>query len=1049
MAPRIVSWSGRFLRRGVSKPSSVRTNRGILLCSNALSPVAALCHPVLRGKATLERPDISTKRPKVASPDNKMGNIGQKGEPPLRVVDFAEKGATRLVATALRRLWLVSPPPIPEQVKDPLSRQKKDFDVAFKSCIDYIIGSTSPHNAYDDALWRQSTRYKLLEVPGATTDSVLQDEPLLEWRNHILSIYSHVFADFAKAIAATEEEVGELQGADLEAITPQDIEFPTKEHPEPRTLKYTSNTFLYPAYVAPDTKITVTVDNTTHTWLSDGRTCTVGLWIKSGKEMSVIVERDGAVSSEDQEALAATLIVGHCSSREHPPPPPGEIIFDPNSPEKAVEMAPEANHLARAIWLRGGDAVENPSFDEVYEPVDEEAISAALECSASPPEALYSPLPDDRAIRLLVIEPGASGDDLRTRLQVVSLRDAPRYEALSYTWGAHGDKVELACSSTWVPVPRNLVTALKRLRLPDKPRHVWADAICINQEDLPERGQQVSIMRHIFHTASRVVVWVGEDASGCAAAAFKTICTIVRAWTPPGEKLRYASYDLAFESMPAGELEALQRSVSAEDWKALQVFFESIYFRRFWVIQELALSQSAVVTWGDHHIAWPLVGICAAWLLTKGWNFRVEAPITAAYNAFMIYVLPIAQNSSISVFSKLDFSVALGMTVDIFDSTDPRDRIYALLGMPFAGNDPTSTLLVKPEYTESVLSVYTRATRRILEQDRHLRILSSVQHGSEISPDGPSWVPRWNEPYSAEPLALRAEQGYYANGGELFCPDEETFGADGQSLSLVGLECTRVSEICEPFEKGNIRITSLERQKDRDSMTQLLGVFLNPEKQVRSSWSSKADQATLCGYVHPEAQTKDAFPQEVVATSIPGKYGMRASVEMITAEKAQRDNLGEFILYWRERCGWRADEIVHDHHLEHLKTVNPLSIKMELTLCAYNTFWGRRIFYCEDGRVGLGPAASRPGDVIAVLFGGIVPYILRPQSDGGWLFVGECFVPSLMQGEAVEAAGVLKTGEFERDDDGSLTLDLDSAEEGGPRFHRKVGENNIKRFRII
>jgi hypothetical protein len=981
------------------------------------------------------------------------GRASESSQLPMYKADFTDQEATCLVTTALRRLWLVSPPLRSEQTtKDPSTERGKDFELAFESSINYITGAISPERAWNDAIWRRRTRYKLLEAPGAVPCSGPQSVPLVEWRNRILAKYKQVFEDFQKVILEKDGTLKECRVRDFGVEAVQNIEFPTEEQPGPHILKIERNAFVYPAYVAPGVTITVAVDDETHSWSSDGPPCTVGLWVQDDKEMVVTVNVEGDVSLEDRKNLAAVLVLGQChmipesEMALRPYPPPADKPIEPNMPEAAAEAA----HLARAIWLQGGDAVDNPSFDGVYERVEEETTPAAADGSASPPGTLYSPLPDGRTIRILVIEPGSREEALQTRLQVVSLRDAPRYEALSYTWGAPDDKVELACSSTLVLVPKNLVGALTRLRHPERPRHVWADAVCINQQDIEERGQQVSIMREIFHAAARVVVWVGEDPSGYAATAFTTVCNIVHSWKPSGDRLRYTSYDYAFDSMSAEEIEELQKNVSYEDWAALQGFFESTYFRRFWIVQELALSQSAIVIWGDHHIAWPLVGICAAWLLTKGWNFHIEAPLGAAYNAFFIYVLPIAQYTPISRFSKIDFSVVLGMTVGSFDSTDPRDRIYALLGMPFSGNDPESGLIIQPDYTESLLSVYAKATRRILTQDQHLRVLSSVQHGSEVNPDRPSWVPQWDKPYEAEPLALRQEQGYYANGGELFCPDEETFSADGQSLFLTGLECARVAKVCEPFRKGHILITSLERKKDRDAMIRLIGALLREENRFRSSWSSKQEQYVIYGWVHPEIQAKmnNSDWKGAMATSEPGKYGMRASVETLTSERAQSDHLGDFLMYWRERCDWRADEILHDQFFDHLRMLDASSMKMELTLCAFNAFWGRRIFHCEDGTIGLGPAAMRPGDVIVVLFGGIVPYVLRPRSKSGWQFVGECFVPSMMQGEAVEAAGILKSDEFQRED-GALKLDVDWSQEGGPRFQRKVGEDNIKRFQIV
>jgi hypothetical protein len=47
----------------------------------------------------------------------------------------------------------------------------------------------------------------------------------------------------------------------------------------------------------------------------------------------------------------------------------------------------------------------------------------------------------------------------------------------------------------------NLLTALKRLRLPDGSRRLWIDAICINQEDGREIFHEVRLMTNIYSIA--------------------------------------------------------------------------------------------------------------------------------------------------------------------------------------------------------------------------------------------------------------------------------------------------------------------------------------------------------------------------------------------------------------------------------------------------------------------------------------------------------------------------------------------------------------------
>lgn len=59
-----------------------------------------------------------------------------------------------------------------------------------------------------------------------------------------------------------------------------------------------------------------------------------------------------------------------------------------------------------------------------------------------------------------------------------------------------------------VAVGRKLHAALNRSR--DKEVILWVDAVCINQEDVTEKGNQVKIMATIYRYAKNTRVWIGS-----------------------------------------------------------------------------------------------------------------------------------------------------------------------------------------------------------------------------------------------------------------------------------------------------------------------------------------------------------------------------------------------------------------------------------------------------------------------------------------------------------------------------------------------------------
>jgi hypothetical protein len=129
----------------------------------------------------------------------------------------------------------------------------------------------------------------------------------------------------------------------------------------------------------------------------------------------------------------------------------------------------------------------------------------------------HKPLQDCSSIRLLKLFPASYGTPLRGQIAEYQRPFQTSYEALSYAWGNSGrsETIEICDASAIepidliLPITRNLYEALQRLRS-EEPRTFWLDAICINQDDLEEKGHQVAGMGHVYREADRVVVWLGE-----------------------------------------------------------------------------------------------------------------------------------------------------------------------------------------------------------------------------------------------------------------------------------------------------------------------------------------------------------------------------------------------------------------------------------------------------------------------------------------------------------------------------------------------------------
>ena len=60
---------------------------------------------------------------------------------------------------------------------------------------------------------------------------------------------------------------------------------------------------------------------------------------------------------------------------------------------------------------------------------------------------------------------------------------------------------------------------------------------------------------------------------------------------------------------------------------------------------------------------------------------------------------------------------------------------------------------------------------------------------------------------------------------------------------------------------------------------------------------------------------------------------------------------------------------------------------------------GTKPLRTKKGYIGLGPASAEEGDVVAVLLGCEVPFMLRKEEDGQYRLIGEAYIHGIMFGE--------------------------------------------------
>lgn len=128
----------------------------------------------------------------------------------------------------------------------------------------------------------------------------------------------------------------------------------------------------------------------------------------------------------------------------------------------------------------------------------------------------YTPFEHDYSVRILTLGPGVGDEPLVGHLNFENLDNSPRYEAISYVWGTGTRSSWITCDGKILPLTQSVHSALQRMRLPSRTRRLWADQVCINQNDLRERSQQVRLMNAIYKDAQHILVWLGPEDEGVA-----------------------------------------------------------------------------------------------------------------------------------------------------------------------------------------------------------------------------------------------------------------------------------------------------------------------------------------------------------------------------------------------------------------------------------------------------------------------------------------------------------------------------------------------------
>ena len=385
----------------------------------------------------------------------------------------------------------------------------------------------------------------------------------------------------------------------------------------------------------------------------------------------------------------------------------------------------------------------------------------------------YEPLQQDREIRILHLQPGPGSAEVHCFIEHANLDDRIEYEALSYTWGDTTLQSQIVCNKDRSPlaVTRNCLSALQRLRSPDRQLTLWIDALCIDQTNTLERNQQILLMSAIYRQAKLVVVYLGE-ASDDSDIAMDFI-------------LEHAK---GLGGTPTGLGPGI---ISSPQQRAIDHILERPYFERVWIQQEVKFAPHIEILCGDKFITWQQLSTTAFYVNVNkkmyAQGIRHRDPPSVLYSRDK------------SVGKRPETLLQYLIHTRNCKSTDPRDKINAVVGM--AAEYAEAAL--QPNYFLTTVETFAKVAQFCIIRGRNLDVLCQVQ-GTQSIVGLPSWVPDWSSPAVSEVLGWpKVPRSIYnaANG----IPAVYRFSPDLGRLMVRGILFDKISEIGPPLKESNIR----------------------------------------------------------------------------------------------------------------------------------------------------------------------------------------------------------------------------------------------------
>jgi hypothetical protein len=458
-------------------------------------------------------------------------------------------------------------------------------------------------------------------------------------------------------------------------------------------------------------------------------------------------------------------------------------------------------------------------------------------------------------------------------------------------------------------------------------------------------------MREIYANARQVLIWLGGE-DDCDEHAFEYLDRI--------STLLHELEDSLEEDRVKHTYSQQMSSIMLDQSKTrnhLAALLQRSWFHRTWMVQEVASAQKAVFMYGSKLISWETVSKVVTTLRQNpSPTMTLEEASQVRHPQENLFAMEMARRSANGTFPLSLFELLLATCFN--KCSDPRDKVYAVLGL---ATDWQEIRELTPDYRWDITpeKVFERLAVWDIKQNRSLRILSCATGNQDSLL--PSWVPDWREVKNPNPFLRYNTRARFSAAATM--PLRIWFSDHGKVLNVVGEvvdsikgtgsepKFCRIITMLPMLPDGFSRVT-----RDYEWLQNCHKQASNANGEMTKTRFDEFWRTMTCGL------TADGHPPPV-------EYG--AYFEKYLA----------FIKHEHEAVAFDP--------LPRMGGDDPDSETFSLIESSLEKWSSRRRFCTtHKGRLASVPPNSRNGDLICVIYGGEVPYVLRPHAPGVYTLVG-------------------------------------------------------------